>query len=352
MPKNPGDTPGAPSPASDHQSKKLLVLGGTGWLGGLVAEAALAQGTDVTCLARGTTGAVPTGARLVRADRTSPHAYDEVIDTDWDEVVDVTWQPVQAQSAVEALANRVAHWTYVSSGAVHMAGARRPTNIPAQRRPGGAMAREPEYPAAKLACERAVLEGVGDRAAIVRVGLVGGPGDVSDRTGYWPGRFALAGNGPVLVPDAGKQPVRFIDARDFAYWLAGPAATHTGVFQAQGPVHTLGEVLAAAALAADFSGRWVLASPERLAALDIVPWMGKRALPLWATSSFGPPRSADEAVEPMAPGLVHRSLQEVMHDTLQDEIRRGLSRDRKSGLSRADELAAIQQIDQEAGTST
>jgi hypothetical protein len=129
------------------------VLGGTGWLSGLIAKAAVARGANVTCLARGTTGGVPDGARLVRADRTQPDAYREIATADWDEVVDVTRHAEHAESAVAALADRAAHWTYVSSGAVHVASMRRPgvaPGAPARNRPGNDTPRG-EYPVAKLA---------------------------------------------------------------------------------------------------------------------------------------------------------------------------------------------------------
>jgi 2'-hydroxyisoflavone reductase len=347
IPAQVGEGPGSPG-------GNLLVLGGTGWLSGLIAKAAVARGANVTCLARGTTGKVPDGARLVRADRTQPGAYREVAGADWDDVVDVTRDAGQAESVVAALAGRAAHWTYVSSGAARLVGARRPDAAPGVPAPGrpGENAPRGEYPLAKLASERAVLAGMGDRAAVVRVGLIGGPGDVSDRTGYWPARFRVAGDGPVLVPAADEQDVRFIDARDFALWLSGPAAACTGIFQAEGPARPLRQILHGAARAADFGGEWVRASTESLTALGIRPWMGPRSLPLWATAAFGPPPAASEDAEPMAPGLTHRPLADVMCDTLQDEIRRGLDRPRKSGLTRDEELAAIKQLKQNADRSS
>ena len=96
----------------------VLVLGGTGWLSGRVARGWVEQGADVTCLARGGRSA-PDGARLVTADRDLPGAYDAVADRDWDEVVDISSDAAHAASAVAALADRAAHWTYISTISVY-----------------------------------------------------------------------------------------------------------------------------------------------------------------------------------------------------------------------------------------
>lgn len=98
---------------------RLLVLGGTAWLGGEVVRAALERGFEVTCLARGTSGTQPRGVSWVSADRTRPDAYDAVRTQDWDVVLDVARQPGQVRTAVAALAARTQHWVFVSSGNVY-----------------------------------------------------------------------------------------------------------------------------------------------------------------------------------------------------------------------------------------
>ena len=85
---------------------RLLVLGGTAWLGGTIARVALERGHEVTCLARADTGTPPAGAALGRADRDTPAAYRDVVGGEWDVVVDVARQPGQVRRAVGALADR------------------------------------------------------------------------------------------------------------------------------------------------------------------------------------------------------------------------------------------------------
>ncbi|WP_317629845.1 NAD-dependent epimerase/dehydratase family protein [Curtobacterium sp. Arg-1] len=98
-------------------TRRVLVLGGTGWLGRTIVDELLIEGADVTCLARGTTGSIPEGARFVQADRSLPGAYEPATGT-WDEVIELAHAPELVAPALDALADRAAHWTLVSTVSV------------------------------------------------------------------------------------------------------------------------------------------------------------------------------------------------------------------------------------------
>ena len=286
----------------------VLVLGGTGWLSGHVARRWVAAGADVTCLARGGRPA-PDGAELVLADRDAPDAYAAVAEREWDEIVDISSQAAHVASAVGALAARTQHWTYVSSLSVYTdettigADESAPTAAPAE--PGD----EYDYAREKVAAETAVRTGLGGRAAVVRPGLIVGPGDPSDRVGYWVGRFARDRRGDVA--NATGDPMPFTDLAALARAEAG----HSGIL--------------------------VPESDEWLTAHGVAHWMGPRSLPLWLPADM-PGFSTRSNAAYRAAGGTLRPLRDTLSRTLADERDRGLDRARRSGLSRAEELELIQ----------
>src|SRR3982750_1339354 len=109
-------------PSSDSREcawMRLLILGGTQFLGRAIAAHAVANGHDVTCAARGVTGAVASGARLIRVDRDKPDGLAPLSGEAFDAVVDVSRHPGQVRRALAALKERVAHWTLVSTVSVY-----------------------------------------------------------------------------------------------------------------------------------------------------------------------------------------------------------------------------------------
>jgi 2'-hydroxyisoflavone reductase len=327
---------------------RLLVLGGTAWLGSTITTTALERGHHVTCLARGESGLVPEGAAFERADREAVDAYDGILDRPWDVVFDVSRQPGQVRRAAAALADHATSYIFISSGNVYAdhstpGQAEDAALLPALA--GDVMADMEQYGEAKVACEQHVLEAFGgDRALIARVGLIGGPGDTFDRTGYWPLRFARPSteDGGVLVPDVPELTAQVIDVRDLAVWLVTSAERGlSGIFNATGEALPLVEHLAIAREVGGHSGPMLRVGQEWLLAHDVRPWMGDRSLPLWLPLPDYAGFSSRDSAAARAACLVTRPLAQTLADTLAWELTRDGSRRRNAGLSDQEERDLI-----------
>jgi len=323
---------------------RLLVLGGTAWLGRFIATTAVERGHHVTCLARGASGAAPPGVAFTRADRDGPDAYREVGRQEWDVVIDVSRQPGQVRRAATALASRGRSFVFVSSSNVYADHATPGADenvalLPALT--GDVMASMETYGQAKVACEQHVLRAFGpDRSLVARVGLIGGPGDTFDRTGYWPVRFRrpAAGDGSVLVPDVSGLATQVIDVRDLASWLVDTGERGlSGVFNVVGETIPMPAHLALAREVAGHTGPVVAAGQDWLIAHDVHPWMGERSLPLWLPMPEYAGFSSRDGSAARAAGLTTRPLAETLADTLAWELGRNLEHPRRAGLSDHDE---------------
>jgi nucleoside-diphosphate-sugar epimerase len=329
---------------------RLLVLGGTQWLGSTVAGEAVARGHEVTALARGVSGHAPPGVDLVRADRGEPGAYDVVADAEWDAVVDVARQPGHVRGAVAALSERAQHWVFVSSCSVYAAHDTPGADESAALLPAhpGDTAPPEAYGEGKVACEDAVASHRDEGSYLIaRSGLIGGPGDHTDRTGYWPLRFAQPASvdGGVLVPDHPGLATQVIDVRDLAAWLVTSAETRqSGTFNASGDVVPLAEHLACARRVAGHDGPLVPADPEWLAGQGVQEWAGERSLPLWLSTPGWEAFMARGTGAARAAGLVVRPLEDTLRDTLAWELATGPGRPRRAGLLPADERALLQSL--------
>lgn len=322
----------------------VLILGGTGWLSRRIAERWLDAGASVTCLARGGRDA-PYGARLVTADRAEPGAYDAVADREWDEVVDISSRPEQVAAAVAALAGTAKHWTYVSSLSVYAdndeAGA---DESAALAEPAEPDAEEYDYSRAKAACEASVHGAFPHRDAIVRPGLIVGPGDPTDRFGYWVARFALAGEEPVLVPEAEGAMAQVIDVDDLAEFIVSLGRERwTGEANTIGDPLPLAELLGLAREVAGHTGDVVTARDEWLLDRDVAHWAGPRSLPLWLPGDMPGFATRTNLVYRLLGGRI-RAVRETLERTLADERERGLDRERTTGLTRAEELALLDEL--------
>ncbi len=326
---------------------RILVLGGTSWLGGTVAAEAARRGHDVVCLARGEAGGVPRGTTLVQADRDRPDAYAALANTDFDLVVDVARQPGHVRGALAALSDRAAAWVFVSSCSVYARQDEPGADERAQLLPAapGDLVTSEQYGAGKVACEQAVTTARGARALLVRSGLIVGAGDPSERFGYWPSRFALAADDgrPVVVPARVERPVQWVDVVDLGAWLltAGLAGV-TGILNAMGPAVPLGEVLTQASLTAQFAGETITVDDASLVAFGLEEFMGPRSLPLWLHDQGWSAFLDRDSTTARELGLRLRPLADTMADALGTEQRLGLRRRReRAGLDRDIELELV-----------
>lgn len=328
---------------------KLLVLGGTAFLSHAVAEEGVRRGHGVVCAARGTSGRVPEGATLVKIDRGVPNGLDALAGQRFDAVVDVAAMSYPwVCDALDGLGAKAGHWTFVSSINVYAdtvsvgqnedAAPLEPVRSGADQE---ARIDHPDlYGATKVTSENAVREAMGDRALIVRPGLIVGPGDLSDRFGYWVARISRGGR--VVVPDSLEQPTQYVDVRDMAAWIVdagerGIGGTYNGVRRSR----PLGQVLAGVVEAVGTPDTELVPVPEgQLHASGVQVWRGEKSLPLWV-----PPANhgfmAHDHSRSAAAGFGHRPFEEVVADVLAYERELGLDRERKAGLTPAEEAELL-----------
>src|SRR6266571_4978314 len=235
---------------------RILVLGGTAFVGRAMVEDFLRGGAEVSLFGRGKTGTglFPEATRL-RGDRDTGD-YAALRDGAWDAVVDVSgYVPRHVGQAMDALGGRAGRYLFISSHAVYRQEGLRPgSDEDAARRPPVRDTEELDeatYGPLKVACEDDVVARYGQRATIVRPGKVAGPHDWQDGLTYWVRRAASGGR--VAVPGDLEQPVQVIDSRDLARLVARLIADdRPGAFHAVGPAEpvTLGGLIDACARAA------------------------------------------------------------------------------------------------------
>jgi len=329
-----------------HAPLRILILGGTGFLGPHQVRAARDRGHTLTLFNRGRTnaGLFPDIETLL-GDRNGN--LDALKGRDWDCVIDNSgYEPAQVSLATQVLQSRVRQYVFVSTQSVYAD--RSIVDQDEGGRVGQSGVEEQEwtgYGPLKARCERVLREAMPGRATIVRPAVIVGPGDPSDRFTYWVHRVDQGGE--ILAPGRPDDPTQFIDARDLSEWIVRLVENGTmGTLNATGPQSTLSVsgmlegIRAVTGRPATFV--WTdyafLAEHKVRPFADLPMWM----VPAGATAGFM--RMSARAAQ--AAGLVYRPLATTVADTLawwrlepaerrDGRLRAGLTADRERSLLHA-----------------
>jgi 2'-hydroxyisoflavone reductase len=296
---------------------KLLIIGGTRFLGRAIADAALAAGHELTLFNRGQSNPelYPEVEKLV-GDRDG--GLDVLKGHTWDAVIDTCgYVPRLVRDSASLLADAIGHYTFISTISVYSE-----LTKPGIDEASALGTIEDEtveeitgetYGPLKVLCENAATEAMNGRALHVRAGLIVGPYDLSDRFTYWPDRVARGGD--VLAPGVPSAPVQFIDVRDLGQWTVQATKSGlTGPYNATGPNYelTMESVLSTCQQVAgnDVSLTWV--SEEFLLENEVAAYT---QMPLWVPAEYAGFGRVN-CQKAFAAGLAFRPLADTVRDTL------------------------------------
>ncbi|GLY13766.1 reductase [Kineosporia sp. NBRC 101677] len=298
---------------------RILVLGGTEFVGRALVDAAVQRGHEVTTLNRGRNADVDAKVVSLRGDRTTPEGLQALQGRTWDVVLDTwSWDSYAVNDSARALRDQVGRYVFVSTRSVYRypspAGADESAPLLDGDPEAGRDGTPVPYGEAKRGAEIAVEQAFGDRHLHVRAGLILGPHEDIGRLPWWLGRLARGGD--VLAPGPENLPLQYVDARDLAEWtidaaeqgLSGPydmvsRSGHT----------TMGEFLRTCATVTGSDARLRWADPEAVVAAGIEPWT---QLPVWIPP--GPDHAGlhlSDTSKVLAAGLRCRPPAETVEDT-------------------------------------
>ncbi|HZH97350.1 MAG TPA: NAD-dependent epimerase/dehydratase family protein [Fimbriimonadaceae bacterium] len=314
---------------------KILVIGGTAFVGRHIVEVALRKGHELTLFNRGkrNPSLFPDVEKLIGDRYDDLHLLDH---RHWDAVIDTSgYVPRVVQASAQKLHDCADHYCFISTISVYSdVGATGPT----EDSKVGALQDETveeitgeTYGPLKVLCEEEVRAAFPDDALIIRPGLIVGPYDHTDRFTYWPLRFHRGGR--ILAPDRKEQPVQFIDARDLAEWTVSMVEGEvTGTYNAVGPSSPMsfGEFIACCSTTVGNPQAEVVWTPTPvLQAQGVSPWTDLPLVLPYDGSEDGMALVVNEhAVEN---GLTLRPVEDTIRDTLEWALTRG-EHEMKAGL--------------------
>jgi nucleoside-diphosphate-sugar epimerase len=341
---------------TDKMSQKLrvLIFGGTGFLGPHFVQALQAGGHQITLFNRGRSnpGLFKELETLI-GDRDGK--LDALKGRDWDVVIDDSgYVPRQVRLSAELLEDHVRHYLFISSISVYgtfpKPGLDEDDKVAA---PPDAKVEEvtnETYPGLKAGCEQVVESTYGSRSTIVRPHYVVGPGDSTDRFTYWVARAARGGQ--VLAPGSANDPLQYIDVRDLAAFVRRCAELRpTGRFNACTPpgAHTMGELMETGKRVSGSNAKYVWADAEFIQKNGL---MEKGEIPIWLPST-GPLAGAllVSSARAVEQGLRFRDLETTVRDTLEWHNKRPAEQRQKLavGLTPEREAELLKQLTAKKG---
>ena len=331
---------------------KTLILGGTKFLGRYLVDAALAANHEVTLFNRGKTNPTlfPNIETLI-GDREQD--IERLSGREWDEVIDVAgYVPRIVRLSAEALKRSVKKYVFISSISVYPDFKKVGIN---EDDPVGKLEDETveevtgeTYGPLKALCEKTVQEIYGDRALIVRPGLIVGPHDPTDRFTYWPMRVKRGGD--MITPDKPETPIQIIDVRDLSAFIVKLIEDNaSGIYNATGPNYelTMGELLDACKLVSDTAATFHWASAEFLQEHEVAPWSD---MPVWIPDTEEDAGfSRVDISRAIQAGLQFRPLEDTIRDTIQWAETRPEDHEWRAGLNPTKEnilLSVLKRNDQ------
>jgi 2'-hydroxyisoflavone reductase len=322
---------------------RILILGGTTFIGPAQVNYALKRGHTVTLFNRGRTNPqlFPEVEKL-RGDRDND--IEALKGRDWDVVIDNhPWMPRWVRMTAELLKDHAQQYVFVSSISVYA-----DNSIIDQGETGQVVVLEDPtveelrgdtYGGLKALCEQEAQKAFPGRACIVRPGLIVGPGDRSDRFTYWPVRIDRGGE--VLAPGDGTDFTQIIDARDLGEWMIRMVeGEHSGVFNATGPIRPLrmAEMLYGIKAVTSKDVRFTWVDAEFLQEHNVYPWAN---MPAWVPPTDGMEGFSRYSIQRAVDrGLTFRPLAVTARDTIdwhytrpqeqQENMRAGISAEKEA----------------------
>ena len=280
---------------------------------------------------------------MIRADRDDQDGLRDVSSTPWDVVIDLATHPEHVQRQVRDLQAR--HRIFISSMSVcTLTGCFEPDESVPTVAPleDARMRTQADYGAAKVACEQVIQE-ADSECMIIRPGLLGGAGDESGRSGYYPWRFAHPTGEDVIMPDL-TWPVSVLDVADLAAWILDCAHSKIrGTFHVGGATTTLAEVASASRKIAGSSAAARAVPADELLSQGISPWAGLTSLPLWTGEEHFRHAATVDPSSARALGLRNRPLAQTLASALSYEEHR--SAPRRCGLADEEERELRRRLD-------